>query len=151
VKANQQTHHRQIRSQFHRKRRILFEATDQRGLDRHQLDRGDGRWQHPRWQAVSGHSPVPHQPAHDPKTLLQLVRNRWRIEGWHWIRDIHLQEDAHCYWGNGAGRLASLRSAALNLLRLVGIQSISAGMQAVMHIITALLAVAMSQPVQKRS
>ena len=39
-----------------------------------------------------------------------------------------------------------LRTAALNLLRLTGFQSIRAGMQAVMHDITALLAMAMRQP-----
>jgi hypothetical protein len=45
--------------------------------------------------------------------------------------------------------LASLRTAALNLLRLNGLQSIRAGMQAVMHDITALLAMAMRQPKPK--
>ena len=38
-----------------------------------------------------------------PKALLQLVRDRWSIEGWHWIRDTQLHEDAHRYRGNGAG------------------------------------------------
>ena len=55
------------------------------------------------------------------------------IEGWHWIRDTHLHEDAHRYRGNGAGVMATLQSAALNLLRLAGFQSIRAGILAVMH------------------
>jgi hypothetical protein len=38
---------------------------------------------------------------------------------------------------------ATLRTAALNLLRLAGFHSIRAGMQAVIHDITALLAMAM--------
>ena len=84
-----------------------------------------------------------------PEALLQLVSARWSIEGWHWIRDTQLHEDAHRYRGNGAGALASLRTAALNLLRLAGFQSIRAGMQAVMHDITALLAMAMRQPKPK--
>jgi hypothetical protein len=42
--------------------------------------------------------------------------------------------------------MATLRTAALNLLRLSGFQSIRTGMQAVMHDITALLAMAMRQP-----
>lgn len=42
--------------------------------------------------------------------------------------------------------MAALRTAALNLLRLAGFQSIRAGMQAVMHYITALLAMARRQP-----
>ena len=81
-----------------------------------------------------------------PEALLQLVRDRWSLECWHWIRDTQLHEDAHRYRGNGAAALASLRTAALNLLRLAGFQSIRAGMQAVMHDITVLLAMARRQP-----
>jgi predicted transposase YbfD/YdcC len=81
-----------------------------------------------------------------PESLLQLVRNRWRIESWHWIRDTQLHEDAHRYRGNGAGAMATLRTAALNLLRLAGFRSIRAGMQAVMHDITALLEMVQQQP-----
>ena len=81
-----------------------------------------------------------------PEALLQLVRDRWSIEGWHWIRDTQLHEDGHRYRGNGAGAMATLRTAALNLLRLARYQSIRAGMQAVMHDITALLAMVKRQP-----
>jgi predicted transposase YbfD/YdcC len=81
-----------------------------------------------------------------PEALLQLVRDRWSIEGWHWIRDTQLHEDAHRYRGNGAGVMAALRTAALNLLRLTGFRSIRTGIQAVMHDITALLAMARRQP-----
>jgi len=49
-------------------------------------------------------------------------------------------------WGNGAGAMATLRTAALNLLRLAGYQSTRAGIQAVMHDITALLAMVKRQP-----
>ena len=81
-----------------------------------------------------------------PEALLQLVRDRWSIECWHWIRDTQLHEDAHRCRGNGAGAMATLRTAALNLLRLAGFQSIRTGMQAVMHDITALLAMVMRRP-----
>ena len=84
-----------------------------------------------------------------PESLLRLVRERWSIEGWHWIRDTQLQEDAHRYRGNGAGAMATLRTAGLNLLRLAGFQSIRAGMQTVMHDITTLLAMAQRQPKPK--
>ena len=50
------------------------------------------------------------------------------IDTGHWIRDTQLHEDAHRYRGNGAGVMATLRTAALNLLRLGGLQSIRAGM-----------------------
>jgi hypothetical protein len=42
--------------------------------------------------------------------------------------------------------MATLRTAALNLLRLDGFQSIRTGMQTVMHDITVLLAMVMSRP-----
>jgi hypothetical protein len=83
----------------------------------------------------------------DPEALLRLVRDRWSIESWHRIRDSQLHEDAHCYRGNGAGAMATLRMAALNLLRLAGFQSIRGDMQAMMHDITAWLAIARRQPV----
>ena len=81
-----------------------------------------------------------------PDALLRLVRDRWSIECWHWIRDTQLHEDAHRYQGNGAGALATLRTTALNLLRLSGFQSIRAGMQAVTHDISRLLRMARRQP-----
>ena len=84
-----------------------------------------------------------------PEALLQLVRDPSSIEYRHWIRDTQLHEDAHRYRGNGAGVMATLRSAALNLLRLGGFQSIRAGMQAVMHDIRVLLAMAMRRPEPK--
>jgi hypothetical protein len=42
--------------------------------------------------------------------------------------------------------MATLRTAAMNLLRLTGFRSIRSGMQAVMHNIEALLATARRQP-----
>jgi hypothetical protein len=42
--------------------------------------------------------------------------------------------------------MATLRTVALNLLRLAGFQSIHTGMQAVRHDITALLAMVMRRP-----
>jgi hypothetical protein len=81
-----------------------------------------------------------------PEALLRLVRDCWSLESWHWIRDTQLQEHAPCYRGNGADALATLRTAALRLLRVDGVQSIRAGLQAVCHDITALLRMAMRQP-----
>jgi hypothetical protein len=81
-----------------------------------------------------------------PEALLQLIRDRWSIECWHWIRDTQLHEAAHRYRGNGARVMATLRTAALNLLRLAGFQSIGTGMQEVMHAITALLAMVTRSP-----
>ena len=81
-----------------------------------------------------------------PEALLRVVRDRWSIECWHWVRDTQLHEDAHRYRDNGAGAMGTLRTAAMNLLRLAGFQSIRAGMQAVMHDITALLAMVRRRP-----
>ena len=74
------------------------------------------------------------------------MRERWSLESWHWIRDTQLREDDHRYRGNGTGVMATVRTAALNLLRLAGFGSIREGLQAVMHDITALLAMARQQP-----
>jgi predicted transposase YbfD/YdcC len=81
-----------------------------------------------------------------PEALLQLVRDRWSIECSQWIGDTQRHEDAHRYQANSAGTMATLRNAALNLLRLAGFQSIRTGMQAEMHDITALLAMVMRRP-----
>lgn len=81
-----------------------------------------------------------------PEALLRLVRERWSLESWHWNRDTQLREDHHRYRGNGAGVMATLRTAAMNLLRLAGFGSICESLQSVMHDITALLAMARRQP-----
>ena len=160
--------HRQIASQFQGKRKIPFMATD------HEIGHGrDITWalrakeapQHIReswvgtsWivemTATGTREGKPFQAQHlfltsvrtTPEALLQLVRDRWSIECWHWIRDTQLHEDAHRYRGNGAGAMGTLRTAAMNLLRLAGFQSIRAGMQAVMHDMTALLAMVRRLP-----
>jgi hypothetical protein len=81
-----------------------------------------------------------------PEALLRLVRERWSLESWHWIRETQLREDDHRCRGNSAGVMAALRSAGLNHMRLAGFASIRDSLQAVMHDITALLAVARQQP-----
>ncbi len=160
--------HRQIESQFQGKRKIPFVATD------HEVNHGrDITWElrakeapehiKETWIGTSWIVEVTASGTRDGKpfrathlfltslrttaeALLQLVRDRWSIEGWHWIRDTQLHEDAHRYRGNGAGVMATLRTVAMNLLRLAGFRSIRADLQAVMHDITALLAMARRQP-----
>jgi hypothetical protein len=78
--------------------------------------------------------------------MLQMVRERWSTVGWHWIRDTQLHEDAHHYRENGPVVMGSLRTAAVNLLRLSGFASIRFGMQRVIHDIGELLAMARRQP-----
>jgi predicted transposase YbfD/YdcC len=168
VKANQRTLHRQIQRQFEGKRQIPFLAEDQEishGRDITWTLRAKEAPEHIRqeWVGTSWIVEVvstgtrdgkPFNAKHlfltslrtSPECLLQLARNRWSIEGWHWIRDTQLHEDAHRYRGNGAGVMGSLRTAALNLLRLAGFQSIRSGMQSVMHDIEELMAMARRQP-----
>ena len=166
--ANQRTLHRQIKTQFEGNRHIPFLATD------HEIGHGrDITWtlqakeapEHIReeWVGTSWIVEVvttgqrdgkPFNARHlfltsirtTPEALLRLVRDRWSIEGWHWIRDTQLHEDAHRYRGNGAVVMGSLRTAALNLLRLGGFQSIRSGMQRVSHDITAMLGMARREP-----
>jgi predicted transposase YbfD/YdcC len=168
VKANQKTLHRQIRSPFQGTRKIPFVATDHEKSHGRTITwtlRAKEAPEHIRsaWSGTSwivevitegSREDKPFRATHlfltslrsTPEALLRLVRDRWSLEGWHWIRDTQLHEDAHRYRGNGAGAMASLRTAALNLLRLDGFQSIRAGLQAMCHDITALLAMARRQP-----
>ena len=168
MKANQRILHRQIASQFQGKRTFPFVARDQEishGRDitwtlrakeapQHILESWVGTSWILEMTATGTRDGKPFQAQHlfltslrtTPEALLQLVRDRWSIEGWHWIRDTQLHEDAHRYRGNGAGVMATLRTAALNLLRLAGFRSIRAGLQEAMHDITALLAMVRRQP-----
>ena len=75
------------------------------------------------------------------KALLQHVRDRWSIENsWHWPRDTQLREDAHRYReSNGVQIMATLRSMAMNALRLDGFWSITEGLAALAHDIPGLL------------
>ena len=61
------------------------------------------------------------------EALLRHVRDRWSIENsWHWPRDTQLKEDAHRYREtNGVQIMATLRSLAMNALRLDGFWSIT--------------------------
>jgi hypothetical protein len=74
------------------------------------------------------------------------VRERWSLESWPWIRDTQLRDDDHGYGGKGAGVMATLGTAALNVQRLAGFSSIGEGLEAVMHDIRARLAMARRQP-----
>ncbi len=78
-----------------------------------------------------------------PKAQLQLVRDRWSLEAWHWICDTQLHEDANRYRSNGA--MATLQTVAFNLLRLSGFQVIRSVMQAVCHDITKMLIIVPEQ------
>jgi hypothetical protein len=75
------------------------------------------------------------------KAMLKAIRQRWSIENsWHWVRDVPLREDAHRYReDNGVQILATLRSLAINALRLGGIWSITEGIAALAHDIKGLL------------
>ena len=75
------------------------------------------------------------------KAMLKAIRQRWSIENsWHWVRDVPLREDAHRYReNNGVQILATLRSLAINALRLDGIWSIAEGISALAHNIKGLL------------
>jgi hypothetical protein len=68
------------------------------------------------------------------------------MEDWHWNRQTQHHEDSLRDRGNGAGAIATLRTAGLKLQRLAGYQSIRAGMQAVMQDITKVLAIARQRP-----
>jgi hypothetical protein len=64
-----------------------------------------------------------------PNPSLQQVRDRWSIEGWHWMSDTQTPWGRTPRTEQRSWRWATLRTAALNLLRQAGIQSIRAGMR----------------------
>jgi predicted transposase YbfD/YdcC len=161
--------HRQIRSLFQGKCKIPFVTSDHEighGRDitwtlcaKQAPDHVNEAWIGTSWivevTASGTRDGKPFQATHrfltilrtKPEALLQLVRDRWSIEGWHWIRDTQLHEDAHRrYRSNGAGVMATLRTAAMYLLRLAGFRSVRSGLQAVMHDIEELLAMARRRP-----
>lgn len=76
------------------------------------------------------------------RALLQHVRDRWSIENsWHWPRDTQLKEDTHHYREvNSVQIMATLRSLAMNALRLDGFWSITEGLAALAHDTKGLLA-----------
>ena len=81
-----------------------------------------------------------------PEALLQWVRDRWSLEGGHWIRDTHLHERGPSLPGQRHRSNETLSTVPLNLLRLAGFPPIRAGMQAVTQDITTLLAMATRKP-----
>jgi predicted transposase YbfD/YdcC len=64
----------------------------------------------------------------DPATLAAWVRGHWHIENkLHWVRDVTYQEDKSLVrTGNAPRVMATLRSAAISLLRLDGHSNIAA-------------------------
>jgi predicted transposase YbfD/YdcC len=164
VKANQRSLYRQITDQLVGKRKIPFMATDHEvghGRDITSDLRAKEAPQHitANWHGATWNPEVITKGIRDgrpfkatrrfiasllttPEALLRLVREWWSIESWHWIRVTQLNENNHRYRGNGAGVMAAMRTAAMNLLRLTGFDSIRQGLQAVMQDIKTLLAMA---------
>lgn len=67
------------------------------------------------------------------------------MESWPWIRDTQHHKYKNRYRGSGSGVMATMRTAAFNLLRIAGFKSILEGLQAAMHEIRALLAMVRRQ------
>ena len=164
MKANQKTLHRQIGCQFQGNRKIPFVASDYESSHGRSItwilrakatpEHIAQDWIDTSWiveVAASGtRDGKPFQATHlfltTLEALLQLVRVRWSIKDWHWIRDTQLNENAHRFRGNGADVMTTLRTVALSMLRKAGFRSIPIGMQRVMHDITELLALVRRQP-----
>jgi len=67
----------------------------------------------------------------DPAQLACWVRGHWRIEaGLHWVRDVVLGEDSsQVRTDRSPANLATLRTLAINSLRLTGHMNIAAGLR----------------------
>lgn len=66
-----------------------------------------------------------------PATLAAWVQGHWRIENaLHWVRDVTFDEDrSHVRTGQAPHVMASLRNAAIGILRLAGWPNIAAGLR----------------------
>lgn len=65
-----------------------------------------------------------------PEDLATLVRNHWRVESNHWLRDTaYREDDQQAYTANSAHAMAALRNLALGILRLSGTTRIQATLQ----------------------
>lgn len=66
-----------------------------------------------------------------PATLARWVQAHWGIENrLHWVRDVSFDEDrSQVRTGNSPQVMATLRSTAIGLLRLTGVENIAAGLR----------------------
>jgi len=66
-----------------------------------------------------------------PRVLAAWVQHHWRVENQlHWVRDMDWDEDrCRIRTGTGAETMATLRNAALSVLRLAGWKNIAAGLR----------------------
>ena len=62
-----------------------------------------------------------------PKRVLELARGHWQVESNHWVRDVTYDEDrSQVRKGNAPHAMASMRNAAISILRLAGSSNIAA-------------------------
>ena len=65
-----------------------------------------------------------------PTQLATLIRDHWRIEAPHHVRDVTFAEDAsRLRTGNAARAMATCRNLAIGALHLSGATSIAAGLR----------------------
>ncbi|MFI9322679.1 hypothetical protein ACIGXI_23270 [Kitasatospora aureofaciens] len=65
-----------------------------------------------------------------PARLAQLIRDRWKTEALHHIRDTTFAEDAsQLRTGNAPRAMATWRNLAVGALRLSGVKNIAAGLR----------------------
>jgi predicted transposase YbfD/YdcC len=64
----------------------------------------------------------------DDETLMQIIRGHWTIENKvHYVRDMAFDEDrSQIRTKNGPRIMATIRNIAMNILRILGINEISA-------------------------
>jgi len=56
-----------------------------------------------------------------PKRLADILRDHWRVEALHWVRDVVFHEDHHsAHTGHGPRNMAALRNTAITRHRLHG-------------------------------
>ncbi|GCB43895.1 transposase [Streptomyces sp. NL15-2K] len=65
-----------------------------------------------------------------PAQIARLVRDHWKIEALHHVRDTTFAEDAsHLRTGNAPRAMATWRNLAIGALRAAGVTNIAAGLR----------------------
>ena len=66
-----------------------------------------------------------------PAHLGDILRDHWRIEALHWVRDVVFREDRHsAHTGHGPRNMAALRNTAITCHRLHGATRLAPTMRA---------------------
>jgi predicted transposase YbfD/YdcC len=90
------------------------------------------RWTRDEATGETGHHVMFYLTSRDARALrpvefAEAIRGHWQVESWHWVRDVVFDEDrSTATAGNLVANLASLRAAAIAILKRLGGKGVTA-------------------------